>query len=105
MKDSLNNEILPFPCISLSEDRVDTGNKIFIFIFESNGIVTARLSRLLGCVIVVINHDAVVCVIEFDLWDKSYNRSVVQLIPKKVLSQIVLDRCWNRFQSLESFEI
>jgi len=71
MRDSLNNVILPFPCISLSEDRVDSGSKIVIFILESNGIVAARVSRLLGCVVVVIIHHAAVRVTEFDLWDKS----------------------------------
>ena len=105
MRDSLNNVILPFPCISLSEDKVDSGNKIVIFILESNGIVAVRLSGLLGCVVVLINHDAVVRVNEFDLWDTSYNRSGVRLSSKKMVCQIVFDRCWNRFQSLESFEI
>ena len=99
MRDSLNYRILPFPCISLSEDRVDSGKKILIFILESNGIVTARVSGLLGCVVMVINHGAVVRVTKFDLWDKSYNRSGVRLSPKKMVGQIVFDMCWNRFES------
>ena len=99
MRDSLNNVILPFPCISLSEDRVDSGNKIVIFILESNGIVAARVSRLLGCVVVFIIHYAAVRVTDFDIWDKSYNRCGIRLSPKKMVGQIVLDWCWNRFLS------
>ena len=46
--------------VSLSEDNVELGNEIVIFVWKVEGMVPAGVSRRLGCGFVIIYHIAVI---------------------------------------------
>ena len=46
--------------VSLSEDNVELGNEIVIFVWEFDGMAPAGVSRRLGCEFVIIYHVEVI---------------------------------------------
>ena len=99
--------------VSLSEDNVELGNEIVIFVWELDGMVPVGVSRWLGCgfviiydhVAVILHHGVVVvCVREFGQWLRSWDCVGGRLKHDTGHWQLILGRYWGRGRSSEYFE-